>query len=188
MTDSAVFDACVLYSAPLRDFLLWLGYAGLVRPFWSEEIRNEWMNSLLQKRSDLKREKLERTCREMDFHFPNGLVRGYESLTPTLQLPDPKDRHVLAVALYAKAESIVTFNLKDFPNTILQAYNVEAVSPDEFVMRLIQNIPDRVLEVVRFHRLRLKHPPKTVAEYLATLEKQGLPKTVAFLQEHEADI
>jgi len=188
MTDAAVFDACVLYSASLRDFLLWLGYAGLVRPFWSEEIRDEWIDNLLRKRSDLTRDKLERTYQKMNLHIPDGLIRGYESIMPTLTLPDPKDRHVLAVAIQAKAEYIVTFNLKDFPNTILQSYNVEAVSPDEFVIRLIQKMPDQVLRVVKRHRLDLKRPPKSVDEHLKTLEKQGLPRTVAFLWKHEADI
>ena len=28
-----------------------------------------------------------------------GLVRGYESITPTLTLPDPKDRHVLTLSV-----------------------------------------------------------------------------------------
>jgi len=188
MTNSAVFDACVLYSASLRDLLLWLGYAGLVRPFWSEEIRNEWVGSLLQKRPDVKREKLERTCWKMDVHFPNGLVCGYESIIPTLSLPDPKDRHVLAAAIHVQAEYIVTFNLKDFPNTALQPHGIEAVSPDEFVFRLIQQEPAPVLLAIKNLRLGLSRPPKTVAEYLATLEKQGLPQTVAFLRKHEDDI
>ena len=104
---SAVFDSCVLYSASLRDFLLRLGIAHLVMPFWSEEIHNEWMRNLLQKRPNLEAEKLERTRQKMDFHFPSALVHEYEFLIPTLQLPDSNDRHVLAVAIQAKAEYIV---------------------------------------------------------------------------------
>jgi len=145
MTISAVFDACVLYPAPLRDFLLRLASAGFVVPFWSVEIRDEWIRSLLRNRPDLKREKLERTCRNMDFHFPKGLVHGYESIIPTLTLPDPKDRHVLAVAIHAEAKCIVTHNLKDFPKTIMELYGIEVVSPDELVFRLIQQAPRPVL-------------------------------------------
>ena len=188
MMISAVFDACILYPAVLRDFLFRLADNGLIDPFWSNEIQNEWTHSLLRKQPELKRENLERTCREMSLHYPNGLVRGYESITPTLTLPDPKDRHVLAVAIYAKAEYIVTFNLRDFPKTTLQPYGIQVLSPDEFALRLIHDEPYHVLVAVRKHRLSLKRPPKTVAEYLATLEKQGLPKTIAFLREHEADI
>ena len=179
-----VFDACVLYSVLLRGFLLSLASRKLVDPFWSQEIQDEWTRSLLHNRPDLKQENLERTCRRMDFHFPNGLVRGYESVTPTLSLPDPKDNHVLAVAIYVEAEYIVTANLDDFPNDVLQSYNITAVSPEEFVLRLIQNKPNQVLQAVKEHRLSLTRPPQTVDEYLATLEKQGLVKTVAFLREH----
>jgi len=185
---SAAFDACVFYSASLRDFLLRLAEDKLVDPFWSEEIQKEWIDSLLQNRPNLKRENLERTCREMDFHFPRSLVRGYESILPGLTLPDPNDRHVLAVAIRMKTKYIVTFNLKDFPKTILQSYGIVAVSPDHFIFQLIQESPYFVLRTVKRHRLGLTRPPKTVDEYLATLEKQGLSRTVAFLREHEAEI
>jgi len=184
----AVYDACVLYSASLRDLLLRLAETGLVDPYWSADIRNEWTRSLLRNCPDVNREKLARTCRKMDARFPCSLVQGYESIIPTLQLPDPDDRHVLAAAIYAKAESIVTLNLKHFPKSTLLPYGIEALSPDEFVSRLIQENPIRVLETVEYHRSSLKNPPKTVDEYLTTLKKQGLPKTVAFLREHKDNI
>jgi predicted nucleic acid-binding protein len=181
----AVLDACALYSASLRDFLLRLAGGETFNPYWSQEIQDEWTRSLLQNRSDLKRERLEGTCREMKTRFPDACVRGYESIISTLVLPDPNDRHVLAAAIHAKAEYIVTFNLDDFPKTVLQSYGIEAVSPDKFVQQLTLQAPNPVLLAVKEHRLSLSRPPKTVVEYLATLEKQGLLKTVAFLREHE---
>ena len=183
-----VLDACVPYSALLRGFLLSFASGELIKPFWSQEIQGEWTRSLLQNRPDLKRENLERICKNMDVHFPTGLVRGYESITPTLTLPDPKDRHVLAVAIHVEAEYIVTFDLNDFPETTLRLYGVEALSPDEFVLQLIQISQKRVLETIKDHRLSLTRPSQTVDEYLVTLEKQGLPKTVAFLRERKDDI
>jgi predicted nucleic acid-binding protein len=188
MMISAVLDACVLYSASLRGLLLRLASKDLFDPFWSEEIQNEWTRSLLQNRPSMKRENLERTCRIMDFHFPTACVREYEFIVPTLILPDPKDRHVLAVAILAKAECIVTFNLKDFPKLALAPYHVKAISPDDFVLHVIEHDADTVIETTAKHRASLKRPPKTVDEYLAALGKQGLPKTVAFLREHEGDI
>ena len=185
---TAVLDACVLYPVHLRDFLLHLGSQGEIIPFWSEEIQNEWTRNLLLNRPDIKRESLERTRRRMAFHFPKGQVQGYESITSTLWLPDPNDRHVLAVAIHTKAKYIVTFDLNHFPNAVLQPHNIEAVSPDELVMRLIQKRPVHILDVVKTHRLSLTRPPKTVDEYLATLEEQGLAKTVAFLREYRSDI
>lgn len=183
-----VLDACVLFGAPLRGWLLSLATDKVIAPFWSLEIQDEWTRSLLRKRSDLKREDLERTCRRMDFHFPNGLVHGYESMTPMLKLPDPNDRHVLAVAIHVKAEYIITFNIEDFPQTILQHYGVEAIPPDELIMRLIQQTAEPILQTAKKHRLSLTRPPKSVDEYLATLERQKLQKTVAFLREHKTEI
>ena len=184
----AVLDACVLYSALLRDFLLRLAANKLFGPLWSEEIQNEWIRSLLRKRSGLKHEKLERTRREMDSYFPESLVRGYESITPTLMLPDPNDRHVLAVAIYTKAKYIVTFNLDDFPDSVLAPHQVKAISPDEFVLRIVELDSEHFIETVAKHRAVLSRPVLSVAEYLATLEKQGLSKTVAFLRNHVGDL
>ncbi|WP_211259294.1 hypothetical protein [Stenotrophomonas koreensis] len=39
----AVFDACVLYPAPIRDLLLRLAVTGLFRARWSERIHDEWI-------------------------------------------------------------------------------------------------------------------------------------------------
>ena len=186
--EAAVFDACVLYSAPLRDFLLRLGYAKLVRPFWSEEIHAEWIRSLLKNRSGLYRERLERTRREMDMKFPHSLVTGYEAIIPTLWLPDPNDRHVLATAIHAKASFIATFNLKDFPESALTSYGVQAINPDDFVCRLIDYDAKALLDAVAGHRAALCRPAKTVEQYLATLERQRLFKMVAFLREHQKEI
>ncbi|MCL2304799.1 MAG: PIN domain-containing protein [Planctomycetaceae bacterium] len=188
MIDTAVYDACVLYSASLRDFLLRLGNAELVLPVWSNRIHEEWIQSLLQNRPDLSRERLERTRRKMDTEFPYSLISGFEEIIPSLHLPDPKDRHVLAVAIHAEAKYIVTFNLKDFPKTALAPYQVEAILPDNFVSRVIKYDAGTFLTTVAQHRVSLTRPPKSAEEYLATLEKQGLYQTVKFLREHKSEI
>jgi len=185
---TAVLDACVLYSGMLRGFLLCLAEDNLFKPFWSAEIHVEWLRSLLRNRPDLKREKLEQTRRNMDFRFPDSLVRGYESIIPTLHLPDPDDRHVLAAAIQAKAQHIVTFNISNFPKSVLAFYQVEAILPDDFTMHVMQYAPEAFMETTAKHRAILTRPPQTVEEYLATLEDQGLHKTVAFLREHKNNI
>jgi len=68
-----VYDACVLYSASLRDLLLNIARVRLVYPHWSQEIHEEWIHSLLRNRPDLSRESLERTRRQMDATFKNSL-------------------------------------------------------------------------------------------------------------------
>lgn len=106
-----------------------LALTGLFRAKWTAEIHEEWITALLKKRPDLSREKLERTRELMDKHAIDALVTGYEDLIPSLQLPDPNDRHVLAAAIRARADVIVTVNLRDFPSESLAPLAIEAAAP-----------------------------------------------------------
>lgn len=180
---SAVYDACVLYPAPLRDLLMHLAMTDLFRAKWTEQIHDEWTRNVLAQRQDLKPEQLQRTRELMNKGVRDCLVEGYEYLIPGLTLPDENDRHVLAAAIRSCSSVIVTFNLKDFPADLLDSHDVEAQHPDEFIAHLIDLNPARVLEAVARHRASLKNPPKTQDEYLDTLLQQGLPETVALLRQ-----
>jgi hypothetical protein len=121
----------------------------------------------------------ERVRALMEQHIPEATVEDYEVLVGQLALPDDGDRHVLAAAIKGDAEILVTANLKHFPAPALAPYGIEALHPDEFVLRLIERVPARVLAAARDHRQSLKNPPRSVDEYLAALEKLGLAGTVA---------
>ena len=114
----AVYDACVLYPAPLRDLLVPLATEGLVHARWSDRIHDEWTRNLLANRPDLTAARVRRTRDLMNQHVRDSLVTGYESLIAQLALPDPDDCHVLAAALRARATLIVTFNSADFPHRL----------------------------------------------------------------------
>ena len=79
---------------------------------------------------------------------------------------------------------IVTYNLPHFPSEHLARYGIEAQHPDAFLTHLIDLAPGPVCAAARTHRLRLKKPPKTVTEYLETLEHQSLSQFVAHLRAH----
>lgn len=183
-----LFDACVLYPSSLRHLLMNLASRGVVEAHWSDTIHEEWINSLLNDRPDLSREKLNRTRKQMDESVAGGLVSGFEYLIPTLQLPDPNDRHVLAAAIHAGANIIVTYNLKDFPGEQLEAHNIVAQAPDPFLARLAELYPAAVLEAASRQRRSLRNPPKSVEQFLDTLTRQRLPKTVGFLREHLSEL
>lgn len=183
MTSFAViYDACVLYPAPLRDFLMHLALTDLYAAKWSEDIHREWMRNVLADREDLTPAQLDRTRALMDRHVRDALVTGYSYLIPSLNLPDPDDRHVLAAAIRSGASLIVTFNLKDFPAQMLAQHDIEAQHPDDFIAGLFDLNPGKVLEAAAQHRASLKNPPKSVADYLDTLLAQGLPETVSLLK------
>jgi predicted nucleic acid-binding protein len=179
---TAIYDACVLYPAALRDLLMHLALADLFHARWTDTIHEEWMRGVLRDRPDLTAEQLGRTRMLMDKSVRDCLVVDYEHLIPNLCLPDPDDRHVLAAAIHAHAKVIVTFNLDDFPAAILRDYDIEAMHPDEFIAGLFDMARPAVLAAVKRQRQGLKKPPMTASELLGVLER-SLPQTVACLRE-----
>ena len=142
-----------------------LALTGLFRARWSADIHEEWISALLRNRPDLTRAKLERTRMLMDEHATDALVTDYQHLIPGLQLPDPNDRHVLAAAIRARADVIVTINLRDFPAETLAAFGIEAQHPDEFVLHLLDLSPGVVVGAAQDHRLSLKNSCKNGGKF-----------------------
>jgi hypothetical protein len=106
---------------------------------------------------------VERTLTTLRF-FWNSLQGPEPDATP-----DPDDRHVLAAAIRAGADVIVTFNLADFPSDVLSPFNIEARHPDDFVLALIDLDEETVCAAVERQRAGLKNPPKSVDDHLETL-------------------
>lgn len=125
---------------------------------------------------------MERTRQLMDAHVQDAIVEGFEPLIEGLVLPDIGDRHVLAAAIRSRSDVIVTRNLRDFPAVRLAPYGIGAQHPDTFIVHLLDLAPGRVVAAARSHRSSLRNPPKDVARYLETPERQGLTETVAVLR------
>jgi hypothetical protein len=130
-----VYDACVLYPAPLRDLLMRLALTDLYRARWTNLIHDEWIRSVLRQRPDLTPDDLERTRSLMNAHVRDCLITGFEHLIPTIRLPDPDDRHVVAAAIHGGASLIVTFNVRDFPPGELAPYGLATQHPGRLHLR-----------------------------------------------------
>jgi hypothetical protein len=74
-------------------------------------------------------------------------VEGYEDLVPAMTNQE-KDRHVLAAAVRCGAETIVTYNLRDFPRPALAPYSITAQGPSTFLKNLYELDPDAVLHTL----------------------------------------
>jgi PIN domain len=180
---TVVYDACVLYSNHLRDVLMQLAVTGLCRAKWTDQIHDEWTRNLLDNRPDINPDKLQRLRQAMDRAVPDCLVTGFESIVPALNLPDPEDRHVLAAAIIAEANVIVTVNLKDFPVDVLSSYGIKAQHPDSFIAELIDLEPRRVRAAIQTIQSRLNHPPVSFDDYMEVLMRQGLTASVFRLRQ-----
>lgn len=178
-----VLDACVLHPAPVRDLLIRLALAGMVRARWTERIMEECFASIRSRRPELPAAALDRTRVLMREAIPDWEVTGFEDLIEGLQLPDPQDRHVLAAAIRASAQVIVTANLKDFPPAALAPHGIEAQHPDDFVLERLDETPLLVAQVLMEQAAALRSPPRTVEDVLAALEDAGLVRSAARIRE-----
>lgn len=159
-----------------------LAKARLFQAKWSATIHEEWIRNVLRNRPDLTLKQLEYTKQQMELTLPDATVTGYKAFIPSLLLPDPDDRHILAVALRSQASVILTFNLKDFPASALAPYRVTAHHPDRFIMRLVHTYETEVAEALERQRQRLRKPAKTQQQFIEILEKQGLKKVAGWLR------
>ncbi len=110
MAFAVVLDTCTLYPAHLRDTLLRLAELGLYRPMWSSDILRE-LSTNLENTARIDGQAVDRLLSEMSSSFPEAYIGGYEGLIDSM-FCDPKDRHVLAVAVRGGAGAVVTFNLR----------------------------------------------------------------------------
>lgn len=100
-----------------------------------------------------------------------------------LTLPDPTDCHVLAAAIRAGAAAIVTMNLKDFPDKVLNEFGIFAQHPDEFILDLADLEPQVLERVAKEQRASLRNPPLSGEEFVLNIRRQGLPGVAAFLED-----
>lgn len=117
-------------------------------------------------------------------HGPGGTGLSRDELQTRIDavaLPNPNDRRVLAAAIRARAQIIVTNNSRDFPADYLATWDVEAKTADEFVLDQIslnrQAVYGEIVRIADSH----SNPPESVADVLDRLERCGLVESVAAL-------
>ena len=177
-----LYDASVLYPSTLRDLLIRIAQARLVQAKWTNKILDEVFENLREDRPDLDPTALDRTRKLMVCAVRDCLVSGYEPLMAGLELPDPDDLHVLAAAIRARAQVIVTDNLKDFPSEQLTQWDIDPKSADEFVLDQIDLNAKVVWGCVQQIADTWRRPPGTTSDVLRSLERGGLVRSVAELQ------
>lgn len=177
-----IYDTCVLVPAPLRDFLLRVAEAGLVRASMSEDILDE-LERVLREKFEVPPDRATRLRAAIERTFGDSVViRPRYADIPPSGLPDLDDEHVLAVARSVSAQGIVTFNQRDFPKGVLAAHDVAILHPDDFGLDLIDLFPVRVSRIIEQQAATLRRPRRTYEEVLDALAR-SIPATVAHLRD-----
>lgn len=147
MAFAALYDANVLIPHEIRDVLMISAATRLHAVYWSDDIFEEWIRNSVKKKLATE-ESVLRFQSIMNEMFPDALIpRGRYSQLIDSMTNDPKDRHVLAAAVIAEADVLVTRNLDDFPKESVERYNIEVQTPDQFVRHQAALGPSLFIEV-----------------------------------------
>ncbi|MEM7471418.1 MAG: PIN domain-containing protein [Pseudomonadota bacterium] len=143
----ACLDACVLYPSVLREILLGAAKRGLYTPIWSDRILEEWARATRKLGPEAEAQARGEVALARA-NFPKASIEPKAGDLVRLHLPDENDIHVLATAIAASADMIVTLNAKDFPRQTLAFQGLRRESPDAFLMALWMVQPDAVAALV----------------------------------------
>lgn len=171
----ALLDACVLAPLIEREVLFAAAAEGLFRPRWSSRIEQEWRSAASREARGLDEAQISGDIALARLRFPDALTEGWEALEGPLSLPDWHDRHVLAAAIAARAQVLVTDNLRDFPRRALAEHRVRPVAADAYLAEFSAASPERMTAALA--AVKSAAPPDAMADGLAALLKRGrLPR------------
>lgn len=138
----AFLDACVLFPPLVRGCLLSAAAEGLFDPCWSPGVVDEWAWATARDHGPEAEAAARAEAASMAARWPGGLAGGGVEIGPEaevargLSLPDAGDVHVLAGAVDAGADLLVTFNLRDFPARKLAGLGLTPIHPDALLWEL----------------------------------------------------
>lgn len=166
-----------MFSRTLRDYFLYVADAGAIEIHWSQQILDE-MSRNLRTRLGIGLVDTDRLEELMNDFIEYALIDVNPTdvaAVDTVEM-DSGDRHVLAAALSADADILLTDNTKHFPQAWMTDHGIELLRSGEFLVRLAEQFPDKIREA---HAKTVLFSPKSETEVLATLERSCGPEAVA---------
>ena len=184
----AIFDACILYPFHLRNIVVQAAVDRLVEARWTDEIHDEWIRNVAAGALAVPIERLQNTRRLMNEAVPTATISGYEDHVPAVNLPDPKDRHVVAAGIAACASIILTWNLRHFPAKELKKFGLRRETPDAVLAELYDKIPELTISSLANARRNLNKTPVSASDFVNILDGQKLIQLAKRAQNHLADL
>jgi hypothetical protein len=156
---------------PICDTVLRLADRELFEPHWTEAILVEVRDNLVSALGIAADKAAKRVARIRDF-FPEAIIEPEYAAFTGLMTNDPGDRHVLAAAVFARVDQIVTFNVKHFPDDSVHPYAIEVRHPDEFLLNVLDLYPQVTVDVIRSQAADLSRPASALDDLIRKLAAQ----------------
>ncbi|TDL81223.1 PIN domain-containing protein [Palleronia sediminis] len=170
-----LLDACVLYPTVLREILIGTAAHGAFRPVWSARILEEWARAT--RKLGPEGEALARAeIAALSGDWPEAAVAPRAGDLGRLWLPDPDDVHVLAAAIAGHADTICTFNARDFPRATLAAEGLERHDPDQLLRALHERDPQPVEAAIADAHARAERISGEALSLRPFLKRARLPR------------
>ena len=173
---SKVFlDANILYSGTCRSLFIWLHVNRAIEMYWSQEAWDEVFRNFAEKNDADKSARFKSSMQKNAIdEFPECMISpGF--FTP-VGLKDKDDEHILAAAVVAGADFLLTNDIVLLGEVLPASLDVKIVKPDDFLVDVasLKN-PESVKQSIHDHVQSLKSNP-TSEIYTASLVKAGLAR------------
>lgn len=176
MTLNVFLDANVLVPVGLTDLLLRLAEKGVIDPHWSPDVLDEVARAITRLQPDRPVTAIQRRFDAMNEAFPYATVNPSKTAIESFNLPDVNDRHVTAAASACEAKIIVTHNVKDFPAAALAPHGLQALTPDELLLDLLDQDEALLVAAIKEAAAATRNPHLTTTDIIASLSKVYLPR------------
>lgn len=178
-----LIDTCVLYPTVMRELVLGVAKTGAFTPLWSERILEEWARAA-RKLGPTGEPQARAEIALAKAAFPKAKVVVPVGLADRLWLPDENDIHVLAAAVGASADAIMTLNVKDFPKGTLAEEGLVRIDPDATLYQHWLDTPDAVEEVANLVLSQARALSGEDWQLRALLKKARLPRLAKALSQN----
>ena len=165
----AVLDANVLYPQWLRDLMLTIAALGYYQPRWSELIVDEMRRNVLRDHPTIEPDRFDAvTIAALRRAFPDAWTQVDDALVEQMDNA-PEDRHVLATAIAAGAQIVVTSNVDDFITSgLVESGHVTIERPGTFLRTVLDEHPE-ILDDALWHLASNRRGVATTADVLDQL-------------------
>jgi predicted nucleic acid-binding protein len=177
-----VSDANVLYSRVLRDYLLYASSQEIITIVWSTEILSEATEHMMENISGFDQAAADHLVAALDKAYPASTIDPEPTDFQRLEkfnLPDEDDRHVIATALAAEADTICTDDKIGFPSEVLDVFGIEAITSDMLICQLIERYPQAML--ITHHAAVRSLRGATDGSTIKALERAGAPQSAMLI-------
>ena len=90
----------------------------------------------------------------------------------------------MAAAVAGRAESLVTWNARDFDCGFIRKHAINIPDPDEYLCTLYEEFPDEVVATIAKLAASKRQPPMTPVDLVDALDRAGVGEFASLVRSH----